>query len=841
MRVSTTNGRLIAGILIFLAFGISLLFRIILPVGQVFNDGWIKFTSIDAYFYQRVIDVTATNFPRLMDFDPYFVYPGGRALNDIFFPSWITAAVIWVLTGGSPTQQAIDTISVFLPGIFAALTVIPAYFIGKALFGRGAGVIAAILTAVFPGEYLGRSIIGMTDTHVVETLLSTTFMAFIVLAIKSAHDSGLSQTDFRRWERRHYLRPLLFGALAGLFLAMYCLSWMGALLFVFILAVYLTVQAINDHLRQQPLDYLAVIGIPPLLIALAIFAPFSPRPLYTICILGGLAVPVVLIAISWLMLRLKLRPVYFPVALVAIAAIGLAIFYAISPGTLRAALGLFQIFAPSGASAITTVEMQPFLDPDRVGKLNLVIPWGNFTTSFFLLSKIAFPGIAFISLAFLIYLFIRRHKTDGGYLRPAAWITGILAVIMLVLLLSGYGQPWFTFIPAAVLFGTFFLAAENDRKKHWLLFFIWTLVMLLLTLAQRRFAYYFIINIALLSAYISWQAIWVCGAKRLAETQTETAPAGAAQKRTGRHTTRHVLFAAIAGIAVFLIVILPNVVKATEMTTKEEAPYAPSDAWMSALLWIRENTPEPFGDPSSYYRVFPAPPKGEKFAYPDSAYGVTSWWDYGYWITHIAHRLPSANPAQEPARIIDVANLFLSEDETSARELLRKMDSAYVIIDDLTVTSKFWAIATWAGKPDTKYYETYSVSYQGALLPVHFYKIDYYRTLAVRLFNFDGRKVTDIKPFVITWVDRQDRRGNSYRQVTEIKDCTSYEEAQDYLRTLRETKNEVNCAIVGVNPFVSPVPLEAVPGFKLIYSSEQGSEVKGVGFVPEVKVFEYAE
>jgi len=44
---------------------------------------------------------------------------------------------------------------------------------------------------------------------------------------------------------------------------------------------------------------------------------------------------------------------------------------------------------------------------------------------------------------------------------------------------------------------------------------------------------------------------------------------------------------------------------------------------------------------------------------------------------------------------------------------------------------------------------------------------------------------------------------------------------------------------VGVNPLVSPVPLEAMQDFKLVYSSESGISNQEVGMIPEVKILEY--
>ncbi len=839
MSTGRISPKVVVGIVIAVIFGISLLFRIVLPYDQAFSGEWVKFTSIDAYFFQRIIDVTANNFPHLMNFDPYLLYPEGWPLNDIYFPYWFLSGIIWMFSLGTPTQHMIDTFSAYFPAILAALTVIPVYFIGKTLFNRWVGLIAAGLTAILPGEYLGRTIIGLNDTPAVETLLSTTFLAFVILAVKTARERGISFDHILHRDWATCGRPLVYSALAGLFLGVYLISWAGALLFVFIFCLYLVIQFVNDHLRKQSTDYLGVVGVVSLLIALLMFFNLTPNSFFLTGIILAFFVPVALVVISRLMSSRNVRPFYYPVVLAVAAGIIILAFYLISPGMLDSILGRFNIFIPSGASAATTVEMQPFLAPS--GVFSTAISWGNFTTSFFLFSDFAFPGVALISLSILLYLFIRKNPSGQSYLRPVIWVLAILAVVMTLLLLSGFGHRVVALLPLAVLFIMLFF--PGTERRDWLFFFVWTLVILFLTLGQRRFAYYLVVNVALLSAYLSWRVIWLAGARKL-EVKQEEVPAAVPQskaksrkKQARRYTpgrTAYLLFAALAGVAMFFLVFFPNITKAAEMTTTEEAPYAPTDAWMSSLLWMRENTPEPFGDPSAYYKIFPPPAPGEPFDYPDTAYGVTSWWDYGYWITHIAHRMPNANPSQYAPAVIRVANFFLSTDDATARELIAEMNTRYVVIDYLTARSKYWAVATWAEQPTSKYYDVFYVLYEDTLQPVQFYFPAYYQSLVIRLYNFDGKAVTDVKAGVIGWVEKE-QQGIRYKQVIDAREFDSYEEAAAYV----EEQESGNYAVVGTSAFISPVPLEAVTDFELVYSSEQGVSLQSVGFVPEVKIFEY--
>jgi hypothetical protein len=182
---------------------------------------------------------------------------------------------------------------------------------------------------------------------------------------------------------------------------------------------------------------------------------------------------------------------------------------------------------------------------------------------------------------------------------------------------------------------------------------------------------------------------------------------------------------------------------------------------------------------------------------------------------------------------------------------MAELDSSYVIAEFDTATmqllntgnsmiyyGKFHAILTWAEKEQSDYYDVFYVPDDFAnptqYSPRMLYLTDYYRSLYVRLYNFDGEAVTDVNPAVITWVE-EEQEGQTIKRITAAQGFTNYQRAIEY----RDSLGEGNHAIVGVNPFISPVPLETAQGFQRVYSSEQGTSMPSVGFMPEVKIFEY--
>ena len=802
MNASKLPERFIIGTLIALFLGIALYLRAYLPYNEVFSGEWIKFTSVDAYYHMRLVDSLVYNFPHHIHFDPYLFYPDGFWINIPPFFDSLLAGIIWVIGLGSPTQHTIDVVAVYFPVILGALTVIPVYFIGKELFGRWAGVLSAGLIAILPGEFLGRSILGFTDHHVAETLFTTIAMMFLILAIKASRDRGLTLGHIwhRDWAMRR--RPIIFSLLSGLFLGIYLITWVGGLLFVFIIAFYFFIQFIIDHLRHQSTDYLVPVGIITFFTALIIYVLFSRSALSLVSLGIALLLPIILTFASRLMTQKGIKPLYYPLALVGLPAVAIAILYLISPSFIHSIFSQFDIFTWSGSRTI--LEMQPILYPR--GELTTQLAWGNFNTSFFLIPPWPqlpslfhwIPGLSLISLGILTYLVIKQGNAEKSVL------------------------------------------------------VVWSLIILLATLGQRRFAYYFAINVAVLTGYLSWQFLRFAGFKKLMAKPVDTPERPKWEKartkkrqRTGFRLTYLHINIALGIIIVFFIVFFPNIKPATDIAS--QAHFAPDGAWTSSLSWLKENTPEPFDKPDSYYQLYEPPPPKERYPYPESAYGVMAWVDYGYWITRIAHR--PANLAPGPGGSY-VAKFFLSQDEDSTqetkwkqeiileKEIIEKLGTSYIIIDNQTSIGKFWALASWAEKEMAEFFEIYYLTQKdGRLAPASVFYPEYYRSMVARLYNFDGQAVTPERSIVISYEEKVVPEGGSIKLITSAEYFPSYEEATAYI----SSQESDNYRIVGDNPFISPVPLAELKHYKLVYSSAGLVSTPGVGNIPSVKIFEYTK
>ncbi len=805
------------GIILAAICGISLYIRMVLPHDQIFINGSVWFRETDSYWYIRNIEVLLKHFPHYNTFDPYMLFPGGSAALSRPFFAWLVAGITLLVKGGASTLHTIETVAAYIPPILGTLTLIPVYFIGKELFNRWVGIIAAALVAVLPGEFLNRSLLGFVDHHVAETLFSAVCILFLIMAIKRAREREISFGHILSRDWSIITKPLVYALLAGIFLGIYLLTWAGGLLFVFIIFVYLVIQFIVDHLTHKPSDYLCIVGTPLFLIAFLMLLPILGKGgLDTISLVSlpfAIVVPLVLSIISRLMAGRAWKPAYYPLTLLGLAGIGLAALHAINPNLFQSMLNLFSIFKQSGAM-LTVMEATPLLFPSGDGVFTFAMAWANFNTTFF---------ISFISIAMLIYVVIKEKSADKT------------------------------------------------------LFLIWSIVMLIAVLGQRRFSYYYAVNAALLTGYFSWKMLDIAGLRKLLAKSKEVVGAVKKFKKKGKKTKERPkqktfmqprgawVNVIVVGIIIFFLVFFPSIgLWKGEPTSigggiyigytryyASQAVYTMNDGWYNSLLWLgnNSNSPDPFADlndPDFYYKLYKTP-----FQYPESAYGVMSWWDYGYFIMQIAHRIPNANPGQ--ANADKAGQFFTAQNESSAQEIVERynLGTEYVMIDYDMLIGKYHAMVEWAGENVNDFYEFYYVPVSSNVLQlIPLYHPVYYQSMAARLYNFDAKAVVPStnSTLAISWQGKTGRElltlgyntivsgrtampvdaGAGYNVVVNYQFLSSYKEAETYVSAQQSGTWDVG----GLNPFATILPLEQLNSYELVHQSGATTETT-------VKVFKY--
>ncbi|MBN1367445.1 MAG: oligosaccharyl transferase, archaeosortase A system-associated [Dehalococcoidales bacterium] len=755
---------------------ILLLFRILPQYDIVFGSGWVNFQGNDTWYHVRLIENLLHHFPFRIAFDPYSYFPYGQ---DVFFAPFfdiLLGFVTWVIGLGAPTQHTIEMVAVYAPPILGVLTILPVYFIGKTLFSRKVGLLAALVVGILPTMFFMVSELGQADHHVAEVLFSTLTILFLIMAIKSAKTNQVTFTGIKTSGYKPLKKPLVYAIIGGIALGLYLLTWVGGLLFVFLIFCFFVLMFIIDYLKLRNTDYLIIIAIPVFIVPLLMIAPFLNQLAYAnIEILslsaGAITVPV-LFGIGRLTELLHLKKYYLLVGSLVLGGIAVLVAYLIDPSLVKYAIHQFSVFTPN-TRQLTISEVQPFF-----------IVNGEFTLTRF-------------------WIYFR--------------IPGILAVIGFVIL---------------------FVNTIRKISSIKILLLVWTIIVFTATAGQARFMAYLTVNVAILSAYFAWvfidaiPGIW----KRLRQKFAKPVKVSKKSKKHLQQMPKSdgivikSVYYSIAVIIIVFLVIFPSIQPLLNIAKVDQGM---DRYWHDALIWMRENTPEPFQYPDFYYDLYKEP-SGEYYDYPESAYGVLSWWAYGHMITEVAHRIPNTNPHQSGAAA--VARYLTDQNEPDANQQIDKLGSRYLIIDltmaipNNSIKTRFPNIAVWAGNTLSDYAELYYKQQGDRWVPVILYYPEYYYSMMTRLYNFNGQAVTpDNTSTVISY---KTISGNKFIQSSQV--FPSYEEATDFINS----QSTGDYILVGQSPLESPVPLEKLEHYEKVYESDIVTEMNlKINFL---KIFEYS-
>jgi dolichyl-diphosphooligosaccharide--protein glycosyltransferase len=365
---------------------------------------------------------------------------------------------------------------------------------------------------------------------------------------------------------------------------------------------------------------------------------------------------------------------------------------------------------------------------------------------------------------------------------------------------------------------------KSDRHDlfNFIFIILGTLTMVVSTLAMVRFAYYLAVYTAILSGMMVYLII---------EVSTGYLKRNSKKMKWFDKAGDYLL---ITVMLVFIFV--PNFMISKQFTYPLEGSL--TGGWEQAMLWMKSNTPEPFADPNYYYANY-----NDSLKEPE--YSVMSWWDYGYWITYIGHRVPTCNPGSTNREI--PAIFLTTTDNSKAIKILQQAKSRYIVIDYQTATGKFTAMPTYAEKASKdlrEYWSWESPGYIGIFMMGEGEKVqrmtifypDYYKSMVVRLFNFDGQAIKSPGCPVIIYKDI-----NGQKWIQKIIDTPSYKQALDYIEDNPLTDGSLY-TYGGTDPFLPCVDLEQVKNIRPL-KGFGGVNLEGMSQALkqtfEVKIFEY--
>ena len=350
-------------------FTLSLYIRAIIPHDAVFRGGIVGFAADDAVYHMRLVENMIENFPHKIWYEPFTHYPYVSVIH--FGPLWtyMIAITSLILGAGSPSLELTRTVGAYFPAVFGALVVFPVYFIGKEVFDRRVGLLAAFMVGVMPGQFLSRSVLGFTDHHVGETFFSTVFIMFFILALKSVRGKDISLDDIRNknWNK---LKPhAVISILTGIAFSLYILQWPGGAFFGGIVAIFIVFHYIVDHMRGRSVEGACMVYTLIFFSAFPmVFIFFNPANVFSVFyysylhILITVGSAIFFLALGLLSIKMReknIEKIYYPLTIAGIYALGLVIAKLFVPGVFSSFQRFFSIFQVHTGGGLTIAEAQP--------------------------------------------------------------------------------------------------------------------------------------------------------------------------------------------------------------------------------------------------------------------------------------------------------------------------------------------------------------------------------------------------------------------------------------------------------------------------------------------------
>jgi oligosaccharyl transferase (archaeosortase A-associated) len=449
---------------------------------------------------------------------------------------------------------------------------------------------------------------------------------------------------------------------------------------------------------------------------------------------------------------------------------------------------------------------------------------------------------------------------------------------------------WENFTIALILMGGGLLmlgySIVKKRTSQSVFLFVWSVVMLLLTIRFQRFQYYFTVNVVILSAIciaepIDWgkESIIQYGSSIISRAYKSPVPPintrgdnsgnnpptkKDKKKETKRPVKKPVNYSeTLKNLSVVTIVILT--IGLIAFSLSQDIQYGlntpqheiPPD-WTESLSWLEKNSPQTGID---YFTPYDA----RGFSYPPESYGIMAVWDAGHWITFFAYRIPITNPFQDNLRgSSGAAAYFLSQNESQADEILHSLGGKYVITDSDMAVDTFTNLVPWPSgsvdiSPYIKWFMVRDSNDPTKLQKVHRYDDGYFKTMVVRLHIFDGSMQIPKTETYVQYVIRQvpaagETSGdvNGYARVITSEQDQNFSPAHNDTRIIREGTNITPGQYANIFsglPNQTVLEISALKHYRLIHESQNNASVKifpesdtvMLSDIKYVKIFEYVK
>ncbi|MFB6292335.1 MAG: STT3 domain-containing protein [Candidatus Nanohaloarchaea archaeon] len=638
-------------------------------------EGMKYLQALDPYMIYRMSQHVALdgNLPQLdfLRYTPYNVPTYLLNQGDIVFP----AILYWA--GPFLFFQNFMGWAQFYPALMGGVGVLFAYFFGKEVWNRVAGVSSAFFLATIAGA-MHRTSAGFFEKEPIGTALMMISLYFFV----------------RAWKRMDWKS----GMVSGLALGFFTISWGGAKMVWLLYPLTVgTVMLLDEDIRSLVTAY-----TPTVIIGAGVAVALNPASywftdslfLANVGLLGllwsrylveefeildnehlGYYVPTVSVVGA---VALALSPLYSDFLATRVMSIYVKATQsggAVIAGTVaeNTPAGLGQIVSQLGSSM--AMRVNPVL-----GLLaNVVGTW-----------PLAFLGIAFLGTSVMLMV-LRKYGVIGETIEGEDYFKafGVFYMVwVLAFALFFKDSVLVAVLPATLAavggFGLFYTFAEFDTREiefkwYYMLPFLWTVTNVIGAVAKSRLVFLATFSVAVSAGYMF----------SLVVRRVNTIDYSSFLEDGSSNMAR---VAALAGVVILVF----SVSAASGYGATQGLGGSPNSAWMQNLNYMQQETPR------------------------DST--ILSWWDYGYWFESIGRRAAVADggnmghySSKKFGKVnYPIADYFTSSNPGNYTWLLKKHSVDYIVLDS-TMIGKYSAVSQIAHRDNSQFNSMLTLTTSGNL------------------------------------------------------------------------------------------------------------------------------
>ncbi|MCD6436151.1 MAG: hypothetical protein J7L15_07155 [Clostridiales bacterium] len=217
---------------------------------RLFNFHWPYLLNIDSYFQYRRMEYIINGHTELLTlerngqlinstdlkYDPLMIAPNGAKLQFTAYQYFgaYTYMLIHLLFPNLPFWRFL----IYLPAFLASLMVIPAYYLGKVIYDRKAGIIFAFLS-VFNPAIMSRTLGGDPDSDAWVLLWPLIVLALYFITYKTI-DGNLKNK-----------KSIILSILTGIAFTIFAYSWVSWYIFYLIIGFVVLVSILKYILREN--------------------------------------------------------------------------------------------------------------------------------------------------------------------------------------------------------------------------------------------------------------------------------------------------------------------------------------------------------------------------------------------------------------------------------------------------------------------------------------------------------------------------------------------------------------------------------------------------------------